>query len=423
MTTVRFLAENARPLSAGTMLSYGSSYGQTFFIAIFAPQVMAATGLTHGGWGLVYLVATTTSALLMVWAGGLADRVRIGPLAALCTMGLALACLGMAAATGIAALGMAVLALRFFGQGMMSHVAAVAMARWFAAGRGRALAIASVGFAIGQAALPVVFVALLEVAHWRALWVVAALTTALLVPLLLWAARGERAPRETASDASARGMDGRHWRRGEALRDPVLWLVLPMVLGPGAWGTALFFHQAHIAEAKGFGLAALVALFPLYVGASLVSTLVSGAALDRFGAARLLPLLAVPMAVGFALMGAAEGLWATGLALGILGIGWGAQATLPPAFWAEAYGTAHLGAIKALAGAAMVLGSALGPGLTGWLIDRGTDFPAQMVWYAGYFALAGLLTWRATTRAGRRMAPRTGADASVSGAEPRPAEP
>ena len=421
MSTARFLTENARPLLAGTVLSYGSSYGQTFFIAIFAPQVMVATGLSHGGWGLVYLVATTLSALLMIWAGGLADRVRIGPLAAVCTAGLTLACLGMAAATGVMALGAAVLALRFFGQGMMSHVAAVAMSRWFAAGRGRALAVASVGFAIGQAALPVLFVALLEIAHWRMLWVVAALTTAFLVPFLLWAARGERAPEELASDAAARGMDGRHWRRGEAVRDPVLWMVLPMVLGPAAWGTALFFHQAHIAEVKGFGLAALVALFPLYVGGSLVSTLVSGAALDRYGAARLLPLLAVPMAIGFALMGSAESLWSTGLALTILGIGWGAQATMPAAFWAEAYGTAHLGSIKAFAGAAMVFGSALGPGLTGWLIDRGTDFPEQMIWYAGYFALAGILTWAATRRVRIRL-PRPDRNVLESGAEPRPAD-
>ena len=39
------------------------------------------------------------------------------------------------------------------------------------------------------------------------------------------------------------------------------------------------------------------------------------------------------------------------------------------AFWAEFYGTRHIGAIKAMAAALMVFGSAIGPGLTGALID------------------------------------------------------
>jgi hypothetical protein len=66
----------------------------------------------------------------------------------------------------------------------------------------------------------------------------------------------------------------------------------------------------------------------------------------------------------------------------------GANATLPAAFWAEFYGTAHIGAIKALAAAVMVLGSAIGPGLTGWLIDIGVGLEVQFFGVAVYFLLA-----------------------------------
>ena len=279
------------------------------------------------------------------------------------------------------------------------------MARWFAAERGRALAIASVGFAIGQASLPVIFVAAMASVDWRVLWLIAGATMLALLPPVLWATRGERAPREIARAAASRGMDGRHWSRGEAMREATLWLVMPMILGPAAWGTALFFHQVHIAEVKGFALASFVALFPVYVGASVLSTLAAPEAIDRWGATRLLPLLAVPMAAGFVVLGGAGTLGGAAAGLALLGIGWGAQATLPSAFWAEAYGTAHLGRIKALAGAAMVLGSAIGPGVTGWLVDRGADFPEQMAWYGGYFALAGCAAWAASARALRRLRP------------------
>jgi hypothetical protein len=86
----------------------------------------------------------------------------------------------------------------------------------------------------------------------------------------------------------------------------------------------------------------------------------------------------------------------------MLGLGWGffflaltagAQATLIAAFWAEFYGTAHLGAIKAVAAAVMVLGSAIGPGLTGILIDFGIGIETQYIWVAVYFVLTSLSIW------------------------------
>ena len=36
----------------------------------------------------------------------------------------------------------------------------------------------------------------------------------------------------------------------------------------------------------------------------------------------------------------------------------------------------------------MVLGSALGPGLSGWLIDQGVSFPAQLLAYGLSFVFA-----------------------------------
>jgi MFS family permease len=65
----------------------------------------------------------------------------------------------------------------------------------------------------------------------------------------------------------------------------------------------------------------------------------------------------------------------------------GATSTLPNAFWAEFYGTGSLGSIKALAAAVMVFGSAIGPGITGFLIDQGVELKVQYFWIAGFFAL------------------------------------
>jgi MFS family permease len=262
------------------------------------------------------------------------------------------------------------------------------MARWFDATRGRALSIAGLGFAAGQAVLPVAFVWLLLAMDWRGLWIVSAVVCALAIPLLLWLLQAERTPQSHARSVQAAGMGGRHWDRRAVLRHGLFWFMVPALLGPAAFNTAFFFQQVPFAEAKGWPLIGLVALFPVYTAMSVAAMLASGWLLDRFGTARLIPWYQLPMVAGFLVFALGDSLaWAT-VGLLFLALTQGGNATLPPAFWAEFYGTRHLGAIKAMAAAIMVFGTALGPGLTGALIDAGLGIESQYIYVAGYFVFA-----------------------------------
>jgi MFS family permease len=277
------------------------------------------------------------------------------------------------------------------------------MARWFVASRGKALSIASMGFAVGQAVLPVIFVALMMTWHWRTLWVVAGGIVLLTVPLMTALLRQERTPQSMAKDEQAAGMNGLHWTRGQVLRHPLFWLMVPALLGPPAWGTALFFQQVHMTAIKGWPLAGFVALFPIYTGVIIAATFATGWGLDRIGTARLVPFYMLPFAVGFALMAGAGSLFAAGIALLVLGVGQGMQSTLPAAFWAEFFGTQHIGSIKAAAAGIMVFGSAIGPGISGFLIDQGIDFPQQMWGYSVYFVFAALVATIGVTGAQKSL--------------------
>lgn len=391
MGWIDFIRGNLRWLAAGFLLSFSSSWGQTFFISIFADRIMGATGLSDGGWGLLYTLSTTLSAVTMVWAGALTDRFRARALSVPVLAGLALSAAAMAAMGSVWLLIPVIFGLRFFGQGMTSQIALVSMARWFAANRGRALAVAAMGFALGQAALPVIFVAAMEIVAWRGLWLVAAALALAAIPAMLWLLAEERTPQSVASSQPVAGMNGRHWTRSEVIRHPLIWLLLPMLLGPPAWGTVLFFQQVHLANVKGWSHAGFVALFPLFTLASVATTLISGWAIDRFGAIRLISGYMLPFAAGFAVLWFSDTLAMAAVAMVALGLAVGSQATLPAAFWAETYGTRHLGAIKALITAVGVFGSAVGPGISGWLIDRGVDFPHQMPWIVLYFLIAGAM--------------------------------
>lgn len=391
MGYLRFLIDNRLFLLAGFLLSFNSSYGQTFFIALFAGDIMRDFGLTDGQWGGLYTLGTTLSAATMIWAGVLTDRFRVRNLS-LGVMGLlALACLAMTISQGWALLILTIYALRLLGQGMMSELAYIAMSRWFVAARGRAISIASMGFAAAQAVVPIIFVALLAVMDWRVVWIIAAVLVVVKIPVIRALLRQERTPQSLAENSTSLGMAGRHWTRIEMLRHPLFYLLIPLMIGPPAWGTALFFQQVHLTEVKGWSLVAFVSLMPIFTLAMIAFTFVTGWAVDRFGVTRVMPFQLLPFAAAFVVLGSADTIFAAGIGLLIFGVGQGMHGTAITAFWAVFYGTRHLGAIKAGAGALMVFGSAIGPGISGALIDYGIDFPQQMIPYAGFYLLGAAL--------------------------------
>ncbi|NGQ91140.1 MFS transporter [Rhodobacter sp. HX-7-19] len=395
MPFLSFLRANAPFLFAGFLLSFLSGFGQTYFISVFAAEIRALNGLGHGEWGALYAACTMASAFVMLWSGALTDRFRVRHLGSAVLALLALACLLMATGPTGWLLPLGIFALRLFGQGMVVQTAGVAMARWFVASRGRALAVAALGFSVGEVVMPLGFVWLKSLLHWQGLWLVAALIIAASLPVIWRLLRLERTPQSIAAENDAPGMGNRHWTRGQMLRHPLFWCVLPALIGPPCFITAFFFQQVHLAEVKGWSHLGLVATFPAYTAASVTAMFAGGWALDRWGTARLMPVYVLPLGLFFMLFPMIDSLSLAAPAMLIMGLTSGAQTTIPMAFWAEFYGTRHLGAIRATVASAMVLATAIGPALSGLLIDRGHSLPDQMPAYAGWFVLAAaLLFWR-----------------------------
>jgi len=399
MKLTEFLRENAPYLTTGVLLTFLSSFGQTFFISIFAGHIMGTFELSHGEWGLIYGVGTFTSAAIMVWAGGLTDRFRVRSLAPVILVLLALACLGMALNRVWWGLFVVIFALRFAGQGMTSHIAIVAMSRWFIATRRRALAVATMGFAVGEALLPLIFVALMVLIDWRILWMVAAVISLLGILPLLRLLRLERTPANLAQTNQSVGMNGAHWTRNQAIGHFLFWFMIPALLGPSAFSTAFFFHQVHFADLKDIAHVELVAMYPFFTLISIGAMIASGWALDRFGTPPLIPYFQIPMIAAFIVFAYATGPFGLLLGLFFMGLTTGFNTTIPAAFWAEFYGTASIGSIKAMSTAVMVLGSAIGPVVTGVLIDVGMGLETQYILIGFYFIIATVMMMIGVARA------------------------
>ena len=79
----------------------------------------------------------------------------------------------------------------------------------------------------------------------------------------------------------------------------------------------------------------------------------------------------------------------------LTGITVGFQSTAITPFWAEMYGTRHLGSIKSLGAAAMVFCTALSPVVIGWQIDQDVSMKTLALWAALYILLTSTLAWYA----------------------------
>ncbi|MDB9806842.1 MFS transporter [Amylibacter sp.] len=386
-----FIYKNSQWLSAGILLTFLSSFGQTYFISIFSGEIRNTFNLSHGDWGLIYGFGTFASAIVMIWAGGLTDIMRVRKLGPMVLCALSTSCLFMAFNPVVALLPVVIFFLRLTGQGMSTHIAAVAMSRWFVNNRGKALSISNLGFSFGEALIPLFLVSALIYFSWQKIWIIAALVTLFSIPILIWLLRQERSPQSIDAEDQSWGMNKLHWTRKKTISHPLFWFMMPAVIGQSAFNTAFFFQQVHFSEIKGWEHLSLVSMFPIYTGVAICMMILSGILLDKFGTAKLIPYFQLPMIIAFILFAFGETLYSALLGFIFLGITSGANTTLPNAFWAEFFGTKHLGSIKAAAAAAMVLGSAIGPALTGILLDFDISLNLQYVGISTFFIISSLL--------------------------------
>lgn len=371
MSYLSFIGANARLLGFGFALAAYSSFGQTFYISLFGAEIRDAFTLSHGGFGTVYSVATFTSAACLVWLGRWIDEIDLRVWTTLLCTGLAAACLLMWWSPAIPVLILAIFGLRLFGQGLLSHASGASMARYFEIGRGRALSIAGLGHPAGEALLPLPAVALAAMIGWRTSWaVVAAIVLFAALPAALWLLRGHAYRDQVRlENENNSGMDEASWTRGDVVRDPVFYCLLPASLAPSYIMTGFFFHQAHLAQSKSWSLALIAGSFTAWALASVIGALVAGSLVDRHGAARVMPFALIPMCVGLFALAATSTPLAAPIYLGLTGVSQGVHMTVQGAIWAEIYGVRHIGAIRALTAGLAVFATALAPATMGWLID------------------------------------------------------
>ena len=371
-------------------MAFWSSLGQTFFISLFSDDIRAALSLTHGDFGAYYAIATTASAVSLLWLGKLADTMRLEKLALLMLVGLCSAAIFFSQINSIIMLVFGLYLLRMFGQGMMTHVYSTAMARRYVVARGRAISIAQLGHTISESVGPAGVVALHVLFDWRTIWIILPATALIFVaPFLRHLTRrtalqdgegiGAVLANDQDKDGASRISAPNHWRRKDVLSDPCFWLAtLWLAAVPSFVLTGLLFHQLFLAEAKGVALSHWTASYVLYAVFAVVGSLTIGYLIDRFSARRVAPHSLLPNALACAVLLFGSTDIGVPLFFIFFGLAIGMPHTANAALIAEIYGTRFMGEIKALFMLVVVFASALSPVVMGVMIDTGFGLNALL---------------------------------------------
>ncbi len=384
-------------LGFGFLTVFWGNFGQSFFVAWFGADIQRSLGLSAAEYGSAYSLGTLMSAVVVLWAGGLIDRVSLRTYTLLVSAGLASAMLVLSQANNLWILLLGFFLLRMFGQALLPHTGMTSMTRHFDDQRGKAVSVAMSAVPGGEIVLPVLAVALIAVVGWQStfFWLAIAVPV-LLVPMLLWLlSRAQMSVAVSQADQTTASADSTtpdfSAGRREVLRDYRYWLAMPGIIANPFLITGIFIHQNFLADVKGWSLSWLATCFVVYGIVHWISSLVTGALVDRFKGVRLLSVFLLPLLLCMLVAAFVQGQWAALLMMVLLGMSAGSSPPITGALWPEIYGTRKLGSIRAMNMSVMVLSTSVAPVLFGYFIDSGVTAAGLYGSCAFYVLLALIL--------------------------------
>lgn len=381
----RFLNSNKRLLNFGFLFNFFSSFGQTFFISLFVPFWVESLQITNAAFGTLYASVTIVSAALLSISGKYIDKMSLKKFALLVFSGLMGSVVVLSQAYNLVVLMLGLLLIRWFGQGMMTHTSSTGIAKHFDTHRGKALGFTALGHPAGQFILPLLVIPLIGFAGWRASMLYLAGAAMLLVLPTLWSISPA-----TGLKIQVRNPQDQPEEKANYLKSIKFWIIATNSLVIPFLATAVFLYQYTIGQSKGWDISWVAFSFAFYAIFNAAALLISGNLVDRFTGLRLFPLYLFPALLALILMSVADFKWVFPMFYALFGISSGLGSTIKTALQVEVYGTGNLGKIRSYFSTLLVLSTALGPPVFGYLIDQQFSFNSIMG-IAALFVLAVML--------------------------------
>ncbi len=358
--------------------------GQTIGVGVFADELMTALDLSRTQLSLAYMFGTILSSLLLPYAGTVIDRVGTRVMVVASALGLSASLylfswaghiprLVTQSVSTIALIAGCFFLIRFFGQGCLTIVSRITIAKWFDHRRGLATGIANILAAYAFNASPALLNAFVRDFGWEHTYLLLAALVGVGMTVI-----GGVFYRDNPEQC-ALVMDGRddpawvnriaarvpvlkkQFTRGEALRTAAFWIYTASIGWHSFFVTAVSFHLTSIGAEVGLSRAQSYATFPIIGLISMAAAILAGWISDHIRLRWLLQIAIASQALGTVGLldistGAGKTLFVTGY-----GISMGLFGLLVTIVWPRYFGRTHLGAVSGMVSSILVFSSALGP--------------------------------------------------------------
>ncbi|MDC2996023.1 MFS transporter [Candidatus Pelagibacter sp.] len=374
----------------GFIFTFFSSFGQSFFLGLFNSSIRDALSITHGQFGSIYASATLLSSIILVWFGKKIDDINILKFSYLVIILLAFSCFFFSKISSVYFLFLAILFMRFSGQGMMSHTASTTISRFFTKSRGKALSTSWFGLSTSEFILPVLIIYLLTIYEWRDIWIVISLIVILFLPTVsFFLVKNLNLESRENDNLENKGNNKiKDWKRIEVLKDYRFYIISANMLAMPWIATGTFVYQSFILESKNWGPYIIAQSFMVYSIMSVITLFVSGFLIDKFTSRKILIYMNLPLLFATIVIIYFNNPFTAFVFLGLIGISNGFANVLGSSTWAEIYGVKYIGSIKALTTALMVFSTAFGTAFFGILIDRGFSIEKIAVISSVYISIS-----------------------------------
>ena len=361
----------------GFIFTFFSSFGQSFFLGLFNESIRNELDITHGQFGSIYASATLLSSIILIWVGKKIDDFDVLKFSFFVISLLAISTFTFSKINSVAFLFIAILLMRFSGQGMMSHTASTTISRYFTNTRGKALSTGWFGLSTAEFLMPVTIIYALTIMDWRNIWIIISVAIILFLPLVSYFLVKEVKLSSREDDNEVIKQNIKQWKRSEVIKDYRFIIIALNMLAMPWIATGIFVYQSFILSAKNWGEYTIAQSFMVYSIASVLTLFFAGYLIDKFTSRKLLIYMNIPFLISLLILIYFQSPVSSFFFLGLIGVSNGFANVLGSSTWAELYGVKFIGSIKALTTALMVFSTAFGTALFGLMIDF--DFSIEQI--------------------------------------------
>ena len=361
----------------GFIFTFFSSFGQSFFLGLFNESIRNELDITHGQFGSIYASATLLSSIILIWVGKKIDDFDVLKFSFFVISLLAISTFTFSKINSVAFLFVAILLMRFSGQGMMSHTASTTISRYFTNTRGKALSTGWFGLSTAEFLMPVTIIYALTIMDWRNIWIIISVAIILFLPLVSYFLVKEVKLSSREDDNEVIKENIKQWKRSEVIKDYRFIIIALNMLAMPWIATGIFVYQSFILSAKNWGEYTIAQSFMVYSIASVLTLFVAGYLIDKFTSRKLLIYMNIPFLISLLILIYFQSPVSSFFFLGLIGVSNGFANVLGSSTWAELYGVKFIGSIKALTTALMVFSTAFGTAFFGLMIDF--DFSIEQI--------------------------------------------